>query len=109
MGYRLNISKVIDADIGGGKLYGYVEDMNKLKSVQWLVANHYLEQENVNFPDWEANPTIVLRKDEFNEYIKLYYQDLNEFRNPDKTSLWEFDEDMKKLIEEDCSKLLEWW
>jgi len=108
MGYRLEVSKIIDVEFGS-KLYGYVEDMNKLKSVQWLVASNNLEQEKVNFPDWYGNPQIILTRDEFKEYIELYYQDLNEFRNNDKTSLWEIDEDMIKLINENCSKLLEWW
>jgi hypothetical protein len=110
MGYRLEISKVVDVNFGS-KLYGYVEDkyVDKLKSLQWLVANGHISEEEKHFADWGGNPSIILRKDEFKEYMELYYQDLNEFKNSDKTSLWEFDEDMKKLIEEDCKKLLEWW
>ena len=105
MGYRLEISRIIDSDLGGTKLYGYVEDVTKLKSWNWLVNNGHLNEENKLFFEWDGNPSIILSKDEFRDFTKLYWEDIKDFRNPE----WNMPDTIKDLIEEDCSKLLEWW
>jgi hypothetical protein len=101
MGYRLEISKIIDADFGGTKLFGYAEDEHELKSYQWLLQKGYIKGDEV----WTYgfDPQIILTRREFAEFINLYWEDLQNYAPG-----WVMPQSLKDLIEEDCSKLLTW-
>lgn len=104
MGYRLEISK-IEYVACGGKLMGYVEDDSKLRSHQWLLEKGYIEDDE-SYWDYGYNPRIILRSDEFKEFIKLYIEDKIEFQNYPH-----FKDEAKKLLElaeTQDMKLIEW-
>lgn len=102
MGYRLEISKIKYAHCAG-KLFGYTDECN-LKSYKWLLENEYIDGDEIW--DYGFNPHIVLNSVEFEEFIKLYYEDLNEYY---KDYNFEIDDDLQELINSKCDKLLEWW
>lgn len=76
MGYRLSISKVNEVYYGT-KLFGYVDDENKLKSFNYLKDNGYIDGDEV----WDYNcaNAIVMKKTFFEEFRKLYAQDLKDY------------------------------
>lgn len=77
MGYRLTVEKVGDKTpcFYGTKLYGY-RDEKKLKSYQWLIKNAYLDENKYYiWADGFDNP-VLMRVEEFREFIKLYAEDL---------------------------------
>ena len=45
MGYRLEISK-IEYKATGGKLYGYVDNIEELESYKWLLNKGYITNED---------------------------------------------------------------
>ena len=114
MGYRLEMSKV-KYTACGGKLYGYT-DTSKLKSYKWLKEKGFLndiddDHEDITFADWDGNPQIIMRNEDFKEFIKLYNEDCN---NYDDTYLFHDkdwiinDKYIKELLKEDYV-LLEWY
>ena len=107
MGYRLEISAV-KYRACGGKLYGY-SDEKELKSHKYLVEKGYLDGDE--YFGYGFNPSILLRADEFKEFIKLYNEDYNESRQlegEDKDCIIN-DRNIKELLENDENKLLEWY
>lgn len=119
MGYRLEMSE-IKYKACGSKLYGYCET-SKLKSYQWLLSKGYLDgiedkkfvdRNGITFAECNGNPQIIMRKDDFKEFIKLYNEDLNE--HPDIWVHHEQDwlinkQEIKDLIENADWVLLEWY
>lgn len=76
MGYRLCISKVNEVYYGT-KLYGYVDDENKLKSYNYLKDNEYIDGDEIW--SYSAENPIVMRVCVFKEFRELYAQDLKDF------------------------------
>lgn len=114
MGYRLEISK-IEYRTCGGKLYGYegnsTDDLvnnSNFKSAKWLLDNNFIDEDN--YWDYGCCNQIVLDKDEYKKFIKLYAEDKKEYH---KKYGEELDEDYFKdafeLAEEDGDKLIEWF
>lgn len=114
MGYRLEISKMKHVYCAG-KFYGYESvDAYNSKSVKWLLDNKFIKDEDYEgevYWGYDFNPQIVLNAKQFEEYIKLYNEDLNEFGcqvGNIKDALIN-DEEMKNLIADRCNKVLEWF
>ena len=82
MGYRMSI-KCDDYDFESGtKFYGYVEDLDNLKSIKWLIDNHKLEDDDPDVFNWSpVGPTITLDCYEFREFIKLYEEDVRNVKD----------------------------
>lgn len=80
MGYRAYVSKVND-EICLGKLYGYC-DTYKLKSYQWLVDKGYIDtvDEEVTFAECNGSGDAVIPNWDFDEFIKLYNEDCNNYQ-----------------------------
>lgn len=109
MGYRLEMSKIKHSACGG-KLYGYVDDEKKLKSHQWLLEKGYIDGDECW--GYGCNPQIVLSPDEFKEFIKLYNEDVNNFKSfyiKRQKDLILNSIEIKELMDSDCDVLLEWW
>lgn len=107
MGYRLNIAQIKEVWYGT-KLYGYGIDLSKLLSYQFLVSLDKIDGKECW--DYGAYNYIVLDKNEFKEFIKLYDEDL--FNNPvyyqqEKNEFINKPE-IQKLLKSKCDKLLSW-
>ena len=98
MGYRLEISK-IEYALSCGKLFGYGDKLKEYKSYQWLLKREKISGEDEEYWGYGFNPQIILNKREFKEFIDLYYEDRG----------WDYDDEMKLLVEKNCDKLLEWY
>lgn len=103
MGYRLEISE-LEYKACGGKLYGYVEDTTELKSYKWLLDKNYIDGDE--YWSYGCNPKIILDKEEFKEFIKLYNEDCNNAGHEKDVVLK--DKDFQELIKSDKYKILEW-
>ena len=104
MGYRLEISELIPTKNSGGKLYGYIPeiDLKKLKSYNWLLERKYIK-EDCEF-NYGYSPEIVLDKTSFREFMQLYAEDwLNNY----ETEFWL--EEFEELFESKNKILLEWF
>lgn len=109
MGYRLEISKIKYTGVCGGKLYGYTDDetLHKMKSYEWLKKNEYIEGDECW--GYGFNPQIVLNKEDFIEFVKLYNEDLNNFYDCYNEKDWFINnEEIIKLMNDDSKKILEW-
>ena len=114
MGYRLEISKV-EYRACGGKLYGYAgntaEELgirDKLKSVKWLLDNNFVSKET--FWNYGYDNPIILNKEEYKEFIKLYAEDKKEYHKKYGEELdKDYFKDAFELAEEDGDKLIEWY
>lgn len=121
MGYRLHVSRIEDNVFCGGKLYGYGDyeyndDGNdgyiekKTKSHQWLVEKGYLKGDE--FWTYGFNPKIILNSREFKEFIELYNEDCNNFKEEYIIHPKDWiinDERVQKLINGKDDVLLEWY
>lgn len=112
MGFRLEISK-IKYVTSGSKMYGYVEDetLENLKSYQWLLKHGYIDGDE--YWDYGCDVQIILRPDQFKEFITLYNEDFNEYKSGD---CWAYEKDyiinqkeVQELINGKDKILLEWW
>lgn len=108
MGYRLEISET-EYKACGGKLFGYCDE-EELKSHKYLLDKGYLDGDEYFNYGFEGN--IVLRADEFKEFIKLYNEDMNEQRAPygciEKDCIIN-SEDIQELLKSDKDKLIQWY
>lgn len=104
MGYRLEISE-LKYKKSGGKLYGYVEDETKLESWKWLKKHDYIDGDE--YWDYGCNPQIILRNEEFQEFIELYIHDLQNYYKYTLDDDWI--RDLRDLGDNDDYKVLEWW
>lgn len=105
MGYRLEISKVTSLACGN-KLYGYIdpETLHKCKSWQWLDEHGYLDPNEKDKWTYGYSHEMLLLKDDFEEFIKLYIEDYNKYAPyGGELSLDDFDE----ALDEFCVRL-EW-
>ena len=111
MGYRLEISEIkkhhIEYMTSGGKLYGYVENIEDLKSYNWLLNKKIIDEDQ--YFDYNCNPKIVLNSNEFNEFVLLYNEDLNNYYKYDTKDWFINDEKVRKLLSNKNKKVLEWW
>lgn len=103
MGYRLEIGE-LEYKACGGKLYGYVEDTEQLKSYKWLLDNCYIDGDE--YWSYGCNPKIILRKNKFKEFIKLYNEDCNNAGHTKDIVLK--DKGIQELMNSDKLKILEW-
>lgn len=113
MGYRLYMTKISKKYACGGKLFGYT-DTSKLKSYQWLLKKGFLEgidDDEITFAECNGNPQIVLRPEEFEEFVKLYNEDCNNYNgwliHPKDWII--NDKRVKELIKSKNDILLEWY
>ena len=104
MGYRLEISELIPTKNSGGKLYGYIPeiDLKKLKSYNWLLERKYIE-EDCEF-NYGYSPEIVLDKTSFREFMQLYAED---WFDTYQSEFWL--EDFEEVINSDNFKLIDWF
>ena len=88
MGYRLTIMNPETGEIlNNSKFFGYVyyEDLQKSRSLRWLIDNHKLddyepeERSDSWIWDYGASHEMILRHSELLEFIVLYILDRNEF------------------------------
>lgn len=84
MGYRLEIYDINKKYLCcGGKLYGYVDDMEKLKSLKWLrkhgKTNVDEDDFGVEWWEYDGENEQILTKSEFKEFIELYIDDKKKF------------------------------
>ena len=105
MGYRLEISE-IKYSACGGKLYGYFDEEN-FKSRKWLLERGYIDGDE--YWSYGCNPQIVLRPDEFKEFIELYNEDWNSVKADVAKDAPKNNPDIKKLLVNENDVLLEWW
>ena len=104
MGYRLEISELIPTKNSGGKLYGYIPeiDLKKLKSYNWLLERKYIEEDCVF--NYGYSPEIVLDKTSFREFMRLYAED---WFDTYQSEFWL--EDFEEVINSDNFKLIDWF
>lgn len=111
MGYRLCIEQIQkEPQLYGTKLYGYVTDVTKLKSFQWLAEHNKIDPEEDRYC-WEgyASMDIRMTANEFRDFIDLYAEDLSTEYNYQ----WNhFHEDevgiFMELYESDNDKIVSW-
>ena len=106
MGYRLEMSKV-EYSACGFKLYGYIDEniLKQFKSYQWLLKHNYIDGDE--YWDYGFNPQIILRPEDFKEFIKLYNEDYNSVS--DEKDVVINDKKIQALIDSEERVLLEWW
>lgn len=73
MGTRLTINKSQEDYFYATKLYGYTDDLQELKSFQFLVDEGYVP-EDCN--DVDEIPPVLMYVMDFKKWIKLYNEDL---------------------------------
>ena len=105
MGYRAYIL-CNDYYICIGKFYGYVKDIDKLESIQWLIKWHKLEDAGYyDEPDifnWcESGPELRFSPGEFRQFFDLYMKDCG-------INWLEKDQRIKEIYMNDKIKIMEW-
>jgi hypothetical protein len=108
MGIRLTIYKVhARPDFYGTKLYGYVSDITKLSSYNYLLKNG-----NYNYAcEYGGDPMLPIKMpiEDFKVWIKLYGDDVKKYSPYPDTDIFE-DEDIKHILSLDDEHyvLLDW-
>ena len=89
MGYRLTIMDPDneDAILNDSKLFGYIDDnqLRSCRSLRWMIENHKLDEYEPEdrteqwIWNWGASHEMLLRHEEFVEFIYRYILDRNQF------------------------------
>lgn len=113
MGYRLEISEAKEV-FYGTKLYGYA-DVEKLKSIRYLISKEKLTEDKAEYGFiYGSDMPIVLSKQEFVEWAKLYSEDYDKYcpykcANDDDEYSFIEDEQIKKIIEGNADWIVLSW
>lgn len=102
MGYRLEMSKIKYCACGG-KLFGYVDNIEELESYKWLLNKGYID--GTEYWYYGFNPQIILNHNEFVEFIEIYKKEYKELHNTDFLD----NKELNNLIKSKDDVLLEWW
>lgn len=86
MGYRLEIYDTKGNYLCcGGKLYGYITDIEKCKSLHWLRKHGKTNEDEdgfgVEWYEYDGENEQLLTNSEFKEFIQLYIDDKKKLGN----------------------------
>lgn len=112
MGYRLTVEQIQkEPQFYGTKLYGYVDDVTKLKSFQWLAEHNKIDPEEDRYC-WDAYGSMDIRltAKEFREFIALYEEDLEPLTLANRWNRFNIDDVaiLKELRDSDNDKIISW-
>ena len=110
MGYRLCVEQIQkEPQFYGTKLYGYVDDVTKLKSFQWLAEHNMINPEEDKYCwDSEASMDIRMTASEYREFITLYREDIEKAYGVHFTILENDNELFRELYNSDNEKIISW-
>ena len=106
MGYRPLVREVTYGDAWyATKLYGYVKDTSSLMSCKYLQKLGKIGDDCLW--DYECPNEVMLRTDEFREWLRLYALDFENFYGKPFADVCEYDE-LMKIAESSCDKFICW-